>query len=266
MSSATARSVSERLSAAGTANALELRGVTKRFGALAALTDVTITVMPGERRAVLGSNGAGKTTLFNCVTGDFLPTSGTIRLFGEDVTSFPPHERIRRGLRRTYQISLLFKGLSVADNVYLACRGVSRGRFSLIRPRKGDPLLQATHELIEAVHLAESADIRVSDLSYGQQRQLEIALALAGAPRFVLFDEPAAGLSPKERAELVEILTNLPSHIGYIIIEHDMDVALRVAESVSMMHNGRIFKEGLPSDIENDPEVQELYLGGGGHG
>jgi len=265
VSTASSSVISERLSAAGTANALELRGVTKRFGALAALTDVTITVKPGERRAVLGSNGAGKTTLFNCVTGDFLPTSGTIRLFGEDVTNFPPHERIRRGLRRTYQISLLFTGLSVIDNVYLACRGVSRGRFSLLRPRRSDPLMQAAHDLIEAVHLEDSRETLVSELSYGQQRQLEIALALAGAPRFVLFDEPAAGLSPKERRDLVEILTNLPSHIGYIIIEHDMDVALRVAESVSMMHNGRIFKEGLPQEIENDPEVQELYLGGG-HG
>lgn len=265
MSMAETRSSTERLAAAGTGNALELRGVTKRFGALAALTDVTISVKPGERRAVLGSNGAGKTTLFNCVTGDFLPTSGTIRLFGEDVTRFPPHERIRRGLRRTYQISLLFTGLTVIDNVYLACRGVSRGRFSLIRPRKGDPLLESAYELVEAVHLADIAQTKVSELAYGQQRQLEIALALAGAPRFVLFDEPAAGLSPKERGELIDILTGLPGHIGYIIIEHDMDVALRVAETVSMMHNGRIFKEGLPAEIESDPEVQELYLGGG-HG
>jgi branched-chain amino acid transport system ATP-binding protein len=247
-------------------NALELRGVTKTFGALAALVDVTLTVRPGERRAVLGSNGAGKTTLFNCVTGDFLPTSGAIRLFGEDVTRFPAHERIRRGLRRTYQISLLFGGLSVMDNVYLACRGVSRGRFSLIRPRRSDALMQSATELVAAVHLADVAETLVSELSYGQQRQLEIALALAGAPRFVLFDEPAAGLSPTERGDLVAILTSLPRHIGYIIIEHDMDVALRVAESVSMMHNGRIFKEGLPSEIESDPEVQELYLGGGGHG
>ena len=107
--------------------------MTKLFGALAAISDVTISVRPGERRAVLGSNGAGKTTLFNCVTGDFLPTSGTIRLFGEDLTNFPAHERIRRGLRRTYQISLLFGGMSVADNVYLACLGVSRGRFSLLQ-------------------------------------------------------------------------------------------------------------------------------------
>lgn len=131
-----------------------------------------------------------------------------------------------------------------------------------MRPRRGDPLLARTDELIEAVHLTRARDRLVSELSYGQQRQLEIALALAGAPRFILFDEPAAGLSPTERRELVEILTNLPRHIGFIIIEHDMDVALRVAESVSIMHNGRVFKEGTPAEIENDPEVQALYLGG----
>jgi branched-chain amino acid transport system ATP-binding protein len=258
-------SVAQRLSAVGTGNALELRGVTRLFGALAALTDITLTVRPGERRAVLGSNGAGKTTLFNCITGDFLPTSGAIRFFGEDVTSFPPYERIRRGLRRTYQISSLFPGLTVEDNIYLATRGVSRGRFSFLRPGEGDPLQASARSLIEAVHLTPVADRKVAELAYGQQRQLEIALALAGAPRFILFDEPAAGLSPTERRELIEILTSLPSHIGYIIIEHDMDVALRVVESVTMMHNGRIFKEGNPQEIESDPEVQELYLGGG-HG
>lgn len=257
--------VGQRLSTTGTGNALELRGVSRMFGALAALSDITMTVNPGERRAVLGSNGAGKTTLFNCITGDFLPTSGTIRLFGEDVTVFPVHERIRRGLRRTYQISLLFGGLSVIDNIYLACRGVSRGRFSFIRPTRRDALMHSAEELTNAVHLTDARNTKVGELSYGQQRQLEIALALAGAPRFILFDEPAAGLSPTERRELIEILTNLPSHMGFIIIEHDMDVALRVAESVTMMHNGRIFKEGSPEEIEDDPEVQELYLGGG-HG
>jgi branched-chain amino acid transport system ATP-binding protein len=235
------------------------------FGALAAISDVTFSVRSGERRAVLGSNGAGKTTLFNCITGDFLPTSGTIRLFGEDVTAFPAYERIRRGLRRTYQISLLFGGLTVRDNVYVACRGVSRYRFSLLRPFRNDPLLARTEELVAAVNLTGAIDTPVADLSYGQQRQLEIALALAGAPRFVLFDEPAAGLSPTERRDLVAILNGLPGHIGYIIIEHDMDVALRVSESVTMMHNGRVFKEGTPAEIENDPEVQELYLGDGSH-
>lgn len=247
----------------GSEYALELSGLSKSFGALDALSDITLRVRPGERRAVLGSNGAGKTTLFNCITGDFPPSTGSVRFFGEDITRFPAHERIRRGLRRTYQISLLFEGLTVFDNVYLACRGVSNHRFSMIRLTSGDPLTQAANDLIGIVHLDEMRDAQVSELSYGQQRQLEIALALAGAPRFILFDEPAAGLSPKERRELIGILTRLPSHMGYVIIEHDMDVALAVSDRVTMMHNGRIFKEGLPDQIEKDPEVQALYLGSG---
>lgn len=247
----------------GAGYALELRDVSKKFGVLEALSGINMSVRPGERRAVLGSNGAGKTTLFNCITGDFPPTTGAIRFFGEDVTEFPSQERIRRGLRRTYQISLLFNGLTVLDNVYLACRGVSRGRFSFIRPRKSDALMQTAEELVGTVNLLDVRNTMVSDLSYGQQRQLEIAMALSGAPRFILFDEPAAGLSPTERSELVNILVGLPGHVGYIIIEHDMDVALRVSDMVTMMHNGRIFKEGKPAEIEEDPEVQALYLGGG---
>ncbi len=265
MSEQLSASITERLGATGTANALELRGVSKFFGALAAIEDISMTVRPGERRAVLGSNGAGKTTLFNCVTGDFPSSSGSIRFFGEDITAFPPHERIRRGLRRTYQISLLFTGLSVRDNVYLACTGVSRSRFSFLRPRRDDSLMASADNLVHVVHLDDARDTIVSELSYGQQRQLEIAMALAGAPRFILFDEPAAGLSPTERSELIEILLGLPGHMGFIIIEHDMDVALRVAQSVTMMHNGRVFKEGNPAEIEDDPEVQALYLGDG-HG
>lgn len=260
-SPAVTESIAERLTATGTANALELRGVSRKFGALAALDDINMTVRPGERRAILGSNGAGKTTLFNCITGDFPPSGGLIRFFGEDVTGYPAHERIRRGLRRTYQISLLFAGLSVMDNVYLACAGVSRRRFSFARPRKDDALVASAENLVHLVHLEKVGDVRVSELAYGQQRQLEIAMALSGAPRFILFDEPAAGLSPAERRELVEILTGLPPHIGFIVIEHDMDVALRVAESVTMMHNGCVFKEGKPAEIEDDEEVQELYLG-----
>lgn len=243
--------------------ALELEAVSRHFGALVALADINLTVKAGERRAVLGSNGAGKTTLFNAITGDFPTTTGRVRLFGEDVTDLPSHERIRRGLRRTYQISLLFDGLTVIDNIYLACRGVSRGRFSLRRPKHDDSAMDLAETLMSAVHLDDEKERLVAELSYGQQRQLEIALALSGAPRLILFDEPAAGLSPAERTQLVEILQSLPAHIGYIIIEHDMDVALRVSESVTMMHNGRIFKEGTPEEIENDPEVQELYLGHG---
>ena len=243
--------------------ALELEAVSRHFGALVALADINLTVEAGERRAVLGSNGAGKTTLFNAITGDFPPTTGRVRLFGEDVTDLPVHERIRRGLRRTYQISLLFNGLSVIENIYLACRGVSRRRFALRRPSRDDSAMALAETLLEAVHLHEVREDQVATLSHGQQRQLEIALALAGAPRLILFDEPAAGLSPTERSELVEILQSLPEHIGYIIIEHDMDVALRVAERVTMMHNGRVLKEGTPQEIETDPEVQEIYLGQG---
>ena len=254
-------SITSRLQGTG-AYALELDGVSRHFGALVALSGINMRIAAGERRAVLGSNGAGKTTLFNAITGDFLPTAGNIRFFGEDITDLPVHERIRRGLRRTYQISQLFKGLSVLDSIFLACRGVSRRRFSLLRPRETDVNMVQAESILHAVHLEADRDALVSTLSHGQQRQLEIALALAGAPRFILFDEPAAGLSPTERRDLVAILNALPRHIGYVIIEHDLDVALRVSEYVSMMHNGRLFKEGTPAEIEADPEVQEIYLGG----
>ncbi|GAB5468500.1 MAG: ABC transporter ATP-binding protein [Rhodospirillales bacterium] len=251
-----------RVARAGAAHALHLEGVSRHFGALVALDQVSIQVAAGERRAVLGANGAGKTTLFNAITGDFPPTAGRIRFFGEDVTSLPPHERIRRGMRRTYQHSLLFRGLSVLDNLYLAARGVMRRRFSLLRSGTGDSARQAAAELLHAVHLDAYGDTLVADLAHGQQRQLEIGMALVGAPRMILLDEPAAGLSPVERRDLIEILTALPSHIGYIIIEHDLDVALRVVSSVTVMHNGALFKEGSPDEIQADPEVQRIYLGG----
>ncbi len=251
-----------RVARAGAAHALKLEGVSRTFGALVALDAVSIDVAAGERRAVLGANGAGKTTLFNAISGDFPPTAGRIRFFGEDITALAPHERIRRGLRRTYQHSLLFRGLSVLDNLFMAARGVTRRRFSLLRAGSHDSARLSAAELLHAVHLDAFGDTLVGDLAHGQQRQLEIGMALAGAPRFILFDEPAAGLSPVERRALIEILTALPSHIGYIIIEHDLDVALRVVTSVSVMHNGALFKEGSPEEIQNDPEVQRIYLGG----
>lgn len=253
--------VGDRLHSIGV-HALELDGVSRHFGALAALSGVTMRIMAGERRAVLGSNGAGKTTLFNAIMGEFRLTTGRIRFFSEDLSELPPHERIRRGLRRTYQISQLFGGLSVLDSVFLACCGVSRRRFSLRRPGAMDIGIMQALSIIGAVHLDDDRDRLVATLSHGQQRQLEVALALAGAPRFILLDEPAAGLSPSERRDLVAILGALPKHIGYIIIEHDLDVALRVADYVSIMHEGRLFKEGTPEEIENDPEVQDIYLGG----
>jgi branched-chain amino acid transport system ATP-binding protein len=211
---------------------------------------------------VIGANGAGKTTLFNVVTGDYPASAGRVLFFGEDVTAMQPFERIRMGLRRTYQSSLLFRDLTVRDNLFLAARGIVRGRYSFLRQRAVHPSRRATQELLERVRLAHIADQPVSALAHGQQRQLEIGMALAGAPRLILFDEPAAGLSPAERAELVALLRALPEHMGFILIEHDLDIALRVVERVTVMHNGQVLKHGTPSEIENDAEVQAIYMGG----
>ena len=243
-------------------DALVLSGVTRTFGALRAVDDVSLAVAAGQKYAVLGSNGAGKTTLFNAITGDFPPTSGRIHFFGEDITALPPHERIRKGLRRTYQSSLLFRDLTVRDNLFLAVRGVAQGRFSFWRPGPGHASNLATTDLLERARLAHIADERVANLAHGQQRQLEIGMALAGAPRLILFDEPAAGLSPVERRELVALLTSLPAHMSFVLIEHDLDIALRVVERVTVMHNGRVLKHGTPDEIENDAQVQAIYMGG----
>ena len=243
-------------------DALVLDGVTRAFGALRAVDDVSLTVAAGQKYAVLGSNGAGKTTLFNAITGDFPPTAGRILFFGEDITALPPHERIRKGLRRTYQSSLLFRELSVRDNLFLAVRGVGNGRFSLRRASPRHASCVATEELLERARLSHIADELVANLAHGQQRQLEIGMALAGAPRLILFDEPAAGLSPAERRELVALLRGLPAHMSFVIIEHDLDIALRVVERVTVMHNGRVLKHGTPDEIENDAQVQAIYMGG----
>jgi branched-chain amino acid transport system ATP-binding protein len=239
-------------------DALVLESVTRMFGALRAIESVSLSVAAGERRAVIGANGAGKTTLFNVITGDFPATSGRVLFFGEDVTTHAPFERIRMGLRRTYQSSLLFRDLSVRDNLFLATRGVSRNRFSFMRSRRS----RTVDELLVRVRLSHVADQLVSALSHGQQRQLEVGMALAGAPRLILFDEPGAGLSPVERAELVALLNALPAHMGFIIIEHDLDIALRVVQRVTVLHYGRVLKEGTPAEIENDAEVQAIYMGG----
>ena len=243
------------------ADALTLSSVTRSFGALRAVDDVSLNVAAGQKYAILGSNGAGKTTLFNAITGDFPPTAGRIHFFGEDITELPPHERIRKGLRRTYQSSLLFRELTVRDNLFLAVRGVANGRFSFLRARAGHASAVATNDLLERARLSHVADERVANLAHGQQRQLEIGMALAGAPRLILFDEPAAGLSPAERRELVALLTSLPAHMSFVLIEHDLDIALKCVERVTVMHNGRELKTGSPDEIENDAQVQAIYMG-----
>lgn len=245
--------------------ALELHSVSRHFGSLRAIDQVSFSVPAGARYGVLGSNGAGKTTLFNAITGDFPPTAGRVVLFGEDVTAMPVYERVRRGLRRTYQTSLLFRELSVRDNLFLAVRGVSPGRLSLLQPRLEDVSADAVEKLLEHGHLQSIADCPVSTLSHGQQRQLEIAMALAGSPRLILFDEPAAGLSPTERGELVALLNGLPRSVGFVIIEHDLDVALTVTDYVTVMHNGKVLVSGTPKEIQMNEDVHAIYMGEGRH-
>jgi branched-chain amino acid transport system ATP-binding protein len=242
--------------------ALELQGVTRAFGALKAVDNVSLIVARGEKHAMLGSNGAGKTTLFNAITGDIPPTSGVVLFFGEEITTLAPYQRIRKGLRRTYQSSLLFKDLSVRDNLFLAVRGISERRFSFMKAGAGHASHTATNEILERVRLDHIQNELVGNLAYGQQRQLEIGMAMAGTPKLILFDEPAAGLSPAERRELVSMLKNIPAPIGFVIIEHDLDIALKVVERVTVMHNGKVLKSGTPDDIENDAEVQAIYMGG----
>ena len=250
-----------RVSALASNDALRLDGVTRAFGALRAVDEVSLTVAAGQKYAILGSNGAGKTTLFNAITGHFPPTAGRIYFFGEDITELPPHERIRKGLRRTYQSSLLFRELTVRDNLFLAVRGVSNNRFAFRRAHAGHASTVATQDLLERARLTHLADEPVANLAHGQQRQLEIGMALAGAPRLILFDEPAAGLSPAERRELVALLRSLPEHMSFVLIEHDLDIALSVTERVTVMHNGRVLKTGTPNEIENDAQVQAIYMG-----
>jgi branched-chain amino acid transport system ATP-binding protein len=235
--------------------------VGRRFGALAAVRDITVDVAHGERRAVLGPNGAGKTTLFNVICGDVMPTSGTIRLFGEDITNLPAHRRARRGIGRTYQTSLLFNGLSVIDNIFVAVRETRPGRFSFRAPKAGDPAFAGARAIADRVRLGHVADRVVDELSHGQRRQLEVGLALDCDPRLLMLDEPAAGLSAAERPELNMLLKELPRDLTLILIEHDMDVALPNADIVTVMKDGAVVVENTPEKIQDDPLVYEIYLG-----
>jgi branched-chain amino acid transport system ATP-binding protein len=241
---------------------LRLRGIGRRFGGVVAVSGVDLDVLPGERRAILGPNGAGKTTLFNVVSGEFPPTSGTVELFGRDVTAAPARKRAKLGLTRTFQTSRLFLGLSVEDNLYLAVLGVRGGHLRPVRSaRKDGPMRERARELAERVGLKDQLGTLVVSLSHGEQRQLEVAMARAGEPKLMMLDEPAAGLSRGERVLLTELLVSLGREVTLILIEHDMDVALTVAERVTMMHDGRVIVEGTPAEIRANELVHDLYLG-----
>ena len=242
---------------------LRLRGVGRRFGGVHAVRDVDLEIRPGERRAILGPNGAGKTTLFNVISGEFGPTSGSIELFGRDVTSEPGRKRARLGLSRTFQTSKLFLGLTVEDNLYLAVLGVGPGHLRLINGKADVDMRDKARAMAESVGLTERLDTLVAELSHGEQRQLEVGMARVAEPKLMMLDEPAAGLSRAERVNLTELLMKLDPSVTLILIEHDMDVALRVAEWVTMMHDGRVIVEGTPDEIRANQTVHDLYLGSG---
>jgi len=242
---------------------LRLRGIGRRFGGLHAVSDVDLDVAHGERRAILGPNGAGKTTLFNVISGDFPPSSGTIEFQGEEITQLSPSARAKLGMGRTYQKSRLFPGLCVEDNLYLAVLGVQTGHLRPILSRRDRELRESARDLARTVGLSGREQTLVGSLSHGEQRQLEVGMARAVNPTLMMLDEPASGLSRGERVALTDLLLQLDPSITLILIEHDMDVALRVAERVTMMHDGRVIVEGTPDEIRANQTVHDLYLGRG---
>jgi branched-chain amino acid transport system ATP-binding protein len=243
--------------------ALRLRGVGRRFGGLHAVSQVDLEVPAGERRAILGPNGAGKTTLFNVICGDFPATSGTVELLGRDVTQLPARTRARMGLARTYQQSRLFGGLSVEDSIYLSIVGVRGGHLRPVVLKRDAEMRERAREAARRVAIGHRLSEIVGSLSHGEQRQVALAVALAAEPQVMMLDEPCSGLSRGERQLLTDLLLAIRRDLTLIVIEHDMDVALRVAEQVTMMHDGRVIVEGTPDEIRANELVHDLYLGRG---
>ena len=241
---------------------LELRQLCKSFGGLQATREVNLRIMPGDRQAIIGPNGAGKTTLFNLITGIYPVTSGQVLLYGKDVTKWQSHQRTAMGMARTFQVTHLFPGLTVLDNVLLAIKGLRRSKFVMWR------FLSSYKEVYDkAFHLLEQAgfldrkDLEVRNLSHGEQRQLEIVLGLASDPKILLLDEPAAGLSSGESAEMAKFLQKLDPKLAILLIEHDMEIVFDVASHISVLHFGQILETGTPQQIHSSPKVQEIYLG-----
>jgi branched-chain amino acid transport system ATP-binding protein len=242
--------------------ALHLSVVSKAFGGIRAVDDVSLTVEAGERRALIGPNGAGKTTLFNLISGEFRPTEGRIALFGRDVTRLPPHRRAALGLARTYQITNLFPRLTVIENCLLAVQALTSAKLHLHRALdRYSGLFERAHTVLEAVGLGGKERETVRQLSHGEQRQLEIALALAGAPRLLLLDEPTAGLSPAESQMITTLLKRLDAALTMLIIEHDMAVAFDLTQRITVLHFGKVIADGLGDEVKADPLVQRIYLG-----
>jgi branched-chain amino acid transport system ATP-binding protein len=243
---------------------LELKGLSKSFGGLHAVRDVNLKVLPGDRSAIIGPNGAGKTTLFNVITGIFPASSGQVLLFGQDVTSWRSHQRTALGMARTFQVTSLFPKLTVLDNVLLAIKGLRKTKFVMWRLLSSyRDVYDKAHHLLEQVGFQDRSDVEVRNLSHGEQRQLEIVVGLAGDPKILLLDEPAAGLSSGESAEMGQFLMRLDPNLAILLIEHDMDVVFDVADHISVLHFGEVVESGQTGEIRRSAKVQEIYLGTG---
>ena len=248
---------------------LETRSLVKRYGGITPTNDVSIQVERGARQALIGPNGAGKTTLINLLTGVAEPTSGTIWLDGQDITRLAPHERVRRGIVRTFQINQLFSELTPLQSLALAVSAHLGLSAQWWRPLGSDPrVVQACEKLLAQFHLDDVMDQKVKLLAYGKRRLLEIATALACEPRVLLLDEPVAGVPEGERQEIFDIINALPADVTVLLIEHDMDLVFNFAKRVTVLVNGALFAEGDVQSISNDPRVKAVYLGEGeaGHG
>lgn len=241
---------------------LVLDNLSKHFGGLRAVDEVGLQVRQGERRAIIGPNGAGKTTLFNLISGELPVTSGTIRFFDRDITRLPSYRRTALGLGRTYQITNLFPRLTVLENVLMALLGTQPRKLAMHRPVLAYPdLVVAAQRLLGRVDLWGKRHDLITNLSYGEQRQIEVTLALASEPKLLLLDEPTAGLAPGEVRVITGIIRALDPSITVLLIEHDMDVAFEVAEYITVLHLGRVLAEGTAEEVRANREVRQIYLG-----
>ncbi len=246
----------------GPVMALEVRNLSKSFGGLPATNDVSLAIAAGERRLIIGPNGAGKTTLFNLITGDLRGDKGSIKIFGEEVARLRTDQRAQRGLARTFQIITLFPRDTLAHNVVLAMLGLSPARWDALRPlsRRRD-LYEKAREVLARVGLEAVAERPLSQISYGEKRRVEIAMALAQNPKLLLLDEPLAGLSHEERQGVQALLAAIPRDITVVMIEHDMDTALSFAEQITLLHYGKVIVEGTRAEVVAHPRTREVYLG-----
>jgi branched-chain amino acid transport system ATP-binding protein len=243
---------------------LELKSLSKTFGGLQAVRGVSLKIMPGDRKAIIGPNGAGKTTLFNLISGIFPATSGQVLLFGRDVTHWPSHRRATLGMARTFQVTSLFPKLTVLDNVLLAIKGRRASKFVMWRFLSSyRNVYDKAYELLQRAVFLDRKDVEVRRLSHGEQRQLEIVLGLAGDPHILLLDEPAAGLSSGESAEMARFLRGLDPQLAILLIEHDMDIVFEVSDDISVLHFGEVLESGPAERIRASTKVQEIYLGTG---